>query len=887
MGESRAQWIDAGTIAWPADPVPAGTDPAALAWKLHSAADGSLEVTDGVVVGGASRDLTYAPGGLSATQLARFPALKGYLALTVTGADRATVEALLKGELFVGEYAADGTARAITAVQIPGVVDDLYSADAAHRTLGATWKDQAPSLALWAPTAQKVDLLLWTGARNGAVTGDPTRVAMTRRADGSWVAPGTRSWAGAAYRYEVSVYAPSTDKVEVNQVTDPYSVALTTNSTHSVLIDLADTAYRPRTWEKTRQPIVADPVDQTIYELHVRDFSIGDKTVPAALRGTYGAFAYDGAGTKHLRTLARAGLTTVHLLPTFDIATIEEDRSKQAVPAGDLASLPADSDQQQAAVTAVADKDGYNWGYDPLHYSTPEGSYARNPDGGARIAEFRTMVGALHADGLQVVLDQVFNHTAASGQDPKSVLDQVVPGYYQRLDATGKVETSTCCQNVAIEHAMAQKLMVDSVVLWARDYKVDGFRFDLMGHHSVATMKAVRAGLDALTPRRDGVNGKAVYLYGEGWNFGEVANNRLFTQATQGQLGGTGIGTFSDRLRDAVRGGGPFDDDPSIQGFGSGEYTDPNGSAANGTTADQLARVQHDGDLVRLGLAGNLRDYSFLTSAGSVRKGSQLDYNGQPAGYADQPAEVISYVDAHDNETIFDALTLKLPAATTMKDRVRMNTVSLATTALAQTPSFWHAGAEMLRSKSLDRNSFNSGDWFNSLDFTGQDNGFGRGLPPAADNQAKWPYQKPLLANPALKPAPADIATAESASENLLRLRFSTPLFRLGDAALIEAKVTFPGSGPTAAPGVIVMRVNDRVGVDVDRKLDGVLVVFNASDEPTTQKIAGLASHDYALSPVLARGADAVVRQTTWNRSTGEVTVPARTVAVLQEKQHR
>ena len=173
-----------------------------------------------------------------------------------------------------------------------------------------------------------------------------------------------------------------------------------------------------------------------------------------------------------------------------------------------------------------------------------------------------------------------------------SVLDRIVPGYYQRLDAAGAVQTSTCCQNVATEHAMGQKIMVDSVVSWARNYHVDGFRFDLMGHHSKANMLAVRAALDRLTPARDGVDGRSIYLYGEGWNFGEVADNALFTQATQGNLGGTGIGTFSDRLRDAVRGGGPFDEDPRKQGFGSGESTDPNGAAVNDGAA-RLAGPRH------------------------------------------------------------------------------------------------------------------------------------------------------------------------------------------------------------------------------------------------------------------------------------------------------
>jgi len=883
LGEQRAHWIDERTIAWPASWIPEGAPAESSVFRLHGSPDGSLEVADGVVTGGEGHDLSLDPAGLTPDQLTRFPALAGHLALRLPdGLTRPDVERLAGGELLVSQHAVDGATQAVSGVQIPGVLDDLY-AGAVDRDLGVTWAKGRPEMALWAPTAQKVDLLLWRGTD---VSGQPLRVPTRRQADGSWTVRGERSWAGSAYRYEVTVYAPSTGTVEVNAVTDPYSVALTTNSTHSVLVDLADKAFRPRQWERAKQPVVR-PVDQTVYELHVRDFSASDATVPPRLRGTYGAFAVQGAGRAQLRQLQRAGLTTVHLLPTFDIATIEEDRDAQRVPDGDLAELAPDSAEQQERVAAVAADDAFNWGYDPFHWSAPEGSYALDPVGGARVAEFRTMVGALHADGLQVVLDQVFNHTAASGQAATSVLDRVVPGYYHRLTLAGAVETSTCCQNVATEHAMAQKLMVDSVVTWARDYKVDGFRFDLMGHHSVETMLAVRAALDELTPRRDGVDGSAVYLYGEGWNFGEVADNRLFTQATQGQLGGTGIGTFSDRLRDAVRGGGPFDEDPRVQGFGSGAATDPNGASVNGTAEEQLARARHQADLVRLGLAGNLRDFAFRTSDGQVRSGAEIDYNGQPAGYADSPEEVVTYVDAHDNETLFDSLTHKLPRDTAMSDRVRMNTVSLATTALAQTPSFWHAGAELLRSKSLDRNSYDSGDWFNHLDLTGRDNGFGRGLPPEQENADLWPFQKALLADPALKPSPADIAAAEQGALDLLRLRFSTPLFRLGDAALIQQKVTFPGSGPDAAPGVVVMHVDDRrrgSSPDVDKDLDGLLVVLNASDEPVTQALPELAGRRHTLAPVQAKGSDAVVRQTTWSTATGTVTVPARTVAVLVEK---
>lgn len=896
-GQLAAQWVDARTIAWPASLVASGVDPTTLRFTLHGSPDATLEVVDGRVTGGQDVDLELVPGGLTAGQLARFPALDGYLALRVD-LDRPTVEQLLTGQLLVRQADADDAAQAVTGVQVPGVLDDLYADAAQERTFGATWTRGAPALTLWAPTAQDVDLLVWPADRRGAVdtAGEPVRAAAERQADGSWTVRGPRAWAGAAYLWEVTVYAPTTREVEVNRVTDPAAVALTPDSTHGVLVDLADPRYRPRQWERTPQPVVR-PVDQTIYELHVRDFSIADATVPAALRGTYGAFAVRRSdGRDHLRALADAGLTTVHLLPTFDIASIPEDRAAQQVPACDLATLPPDSPAQQECVTAVAGQDGFNWGYDPWHWTAPEGSYAVDAHGGARLAEFRSMVGALHADGLQVVLDQVFNHTAASGQDAKSVLDRVVPGYYHRLDAVGKVETSTCCQNVATEHAMAEKMMVDSVVTWARDHKVDGFRFDLMGHHSRQTMERVRAALDRLTPRRDGVDGSRVYLYGEGWNFGEVADDRLFEQATQGQLGGTGIGTFSDRLRDAVRGGGPFDEDPRLQGFGSGAFTDPNGAGVNGTPDEQLARLRHQTDLVRLGMAGNLRDFELLTSDGTVRRGDQVDYNGQPAGYADSPEEVVTYVDAHDNETLFDNLTLKLPQDTAMADRVRMNTVSLATVTLAQTPAFWHAGADLLRSKSLDRNSYDSGDWFNVLDWSRQTNGFARGLPPAADNAAKWPYQRPLLADPALAPAPADITAASAAAAELLELRSSTRLFRLGDADLVRQKVTFPGAGPDAAPGVVVMHVEDRAGwdatarrwrTDVDRRLDGLLVVVNASDEPVTQRLDALAGRRYALSPVQAHGVDPVVRGTTYERATGTVVVPARTVAVLVERAPR
>ncbi|MCC2031694.1 pullulanase-type alpha-1,6-glucosidase [Microbacterium allomyrinae] len=876
-GEQRAHWIDADTIAWPAD---LGTDPADASWQLHASADASVALSDGEITGGEAIDLTLVDGGLTAEQKAKFPALAGFVALSVDDADAA---ALVRGQLMVSQRDADGALTAFTGVQIPGVLDDLYADAVADADLGVTFQGNKPTFRLWAPTAQAATLLTWDAGTDG----DAVRhEAAWDAASGVWTVAGKNALKGDEYLWEVVVYAPTTGAIETNAVTDPYSIALTVNSERSVAIDSADKQWRPKMWEKTKAPVIDRPVDRAIYELHVRDFSITDETVPEAERGTYRAFTRDSAGTKQLRQLADAGINTVHLLPTFDIATIEEDRSQQAVPDCDLASFAADSTEQQACVEAVVDADGYNWGYDPYHYSVPEGSYAVDPEGGARVGEFREMVGALHYMGLQVVLDEVFNHTTASGQAPTSVLDQVVPGYYQRLNLAGGVETSTCCQNVATEHEVAQKLMVDSVVTWARDYKVDGFRFDLMGHHSKANMLAIRAALDELTVKKDGVDGSKIYLYGEGWNFGEVADNALFEQATQGQLGGTGIGTFSDRLRDAVHGGSPVAGETiQQQGFGTGLGTDPNGVPINGTTEQALADLAHQIDLVKLGLAGNLRDFTLTDHTGATAAGDELDYRGAPAGYADQPDEVITYVDAHDNETLYDLSVLKLPADTTMADRVRMNTLSLATTTFSQTPSFWHAGTELLRSKSLDRNSYNSGDWFNRIDWTGQESTFGSGLPRAADNADSWAIKQPLLADPANKPAAADIATAEASALDLLRVREEVGLLRLGSADLIGQKVTFPGSGPDAAPGVLTMLIDDLVGDDVDPKLDGALVVFNSSPDAATQVVPELAGRSFALTPALAKGSDAVVKTTTWDAATGTITVPARSAVVLVDRE--
>ena len=950
--EQRAYWVTPTILAWPLSLLPRGMDRevvvtdagdplpgSGLALRLITAPDGGAAAIHGRILGADGMPTpTVTPlrivGNLPGEVLAAHPHLEGYIALSTTDAagapllDDAAVASALTGQVAVAQYVglpdpteaadvSDARLDAFTGVQTAILLDHLYAEAATRAELGVTFTGGRPSFALWAPTAQAVTLLTWeTGDPLGSVPevpGPPRRTPAVRTGDGRWVVanhpdqpadaaasapgggpdpsrPGAPIGAGCQYLWEVRVYVPSTRRVETNVVTDPYSTALTTDSTRSVAVDLADPRLAPEQWTTTRAPAVRNDSARSIYELHLRDFSAADGTVPPELRGTYRAFTVAGsAGVRHLAELARAGMNTIHLLPTFDIATIPEHRGSQRHPNIPDGAHPASADQQ-AAIAEVADHDAYNWGYDPLHWGAPEGSYATegHQDGGARVVEFREMVGALHDLGLQVVLDQVYNHTAACGQDPRSVLDRVVPGYYHRLDAVGRVTSSTCCANTATENALCARLMVDSVVRWARWYRVDGFRFDLMGHHPRAVMERVRAALDELTLEADGVDGRSIYLYGEGWNFGEVAGNALFVQATQGQLDGTGIGAFNDRLRDAVHGGGAFDPDHRVfQGFGTGLLTQPSGLDHRGWN-EQSADLAHRTDLVRLGLAGNLKDYVMTISDGSVRRGIDLIHNGAPAAFASHPQENVNYVDAHDNETLYDLLAYKLPQGMPVAERVRMNTVCLATVTLAQSPAFWSAGTELLRSKSLDRDSYNSGDWFNAIDFTGQSNGFGRGLPPASRNEGSWGIQGPLLQDDWLRPSPEEIAAARSQALDLLRLRASTPLFSLGSARLIQDKLSFPGAGFGAPAGVIVMLIDDtRGGSDVDPELDAVLVVFNASGQTLTQPLPELAGRDFRLCPIQAEGADEVVRRTGFDRASGTISVPARTVAVLVQPQSR
>ncbi|MCL2316259.1 MAG: pullulanase-type alpha-1,6-glucosidase [Actinomycetia bacterium] len=893
LGQSAAIWLDRGTLAVPTTVGKVQAADLTWSWAGHP-------------------EFTLVPSGTVPAALADLNRLTtGYEALGVSVAS-GDLAAALKAALKAGPYElvgkdAAGDTVVDTGMQTARLLDDLY-APAKAATLGLTWAAGVPTACVWAPTAQDVSILTAKVADVAAGGTIPTvaSAATENPATGVWCVTGTAAWTDQAYQWYVDVFVPSEGAVVGNIVTDPYSVGLTTNSGWSVFVDLASPEWAPAIWSGTPiPPALRTQAEQTIYELHIRDFSAADSTVPADMRGTYAAFTQKSSdGMTHLAELADAGLTTVHLLPSFDIATIPENRADQVTPA--IPDAGPASTAQAAAVNAVADQDAYNWGYDPWHYSTPEGSYAMTADqnGGARTAEFRSMVGSLHSIGLRVVLDEVFNHTSASGQGGKSVLDRVVPNYYHRYDANGQIETYSCCQDTATENTMMGKLMVDSIVTWVKDYHVDGFRFDIMGFHSLANMADIRAALDALTVAKDGVDGSAVYLYGEAWNFGATQDDALFPAARQANLAGTGIGSFNDRLRDGVRGGGPFDSDQrDFQGFGTGLYTDPNAQpdpAVAATTTggtvipyDALRDLYYREDLVRLGLAGNLASYLLPSNQGSGTPvlGSDYGYGAgygspdvgghQAAGYAQDPQEIVNYVDCHDGTTIFDNGIWKLPADSTMDTRVRMQILSMATTAFGQSPSFWQAGDDILRSKSLDANSYNSGDHFNAIDWSMTTNVFGTGLPPTGGNAAAM---TPLLSDPTNKPDQAAMAQTYAVALDLLRVRSSTPLLTLGTGDLIKQRVHFLNDGANPTPGLIVMDIEDPAAAkttDVDPALDAAMVVFNASPDTITEAIDGQAGRAWVLNAVQANGADPVVKGLKFDAATGTLTIPGRTAAVL------
>ncbi len=878
--ELQAYWIDATTIALQPQYYQSG-----WTYALNYSPTASLQLTLTGITGGSSIPLTPYSGALTADELLRYPQLGGYALFKLpTNLPPGVIPQAIQSQLAVSALGGDGSLKYATGIQIFGALDALYAYPGRlgvvfHHNGDRNWHDFADDdsfpvkVKVWAPTAQSASLLLYDKPTDTA----PIKTVAMHSHNGVWIADGETWWTGKYYLINVSVYVASAQAIVSNTTTDPYSVDLALNGTMSRITDLSDDATKPDDWDESASPPLNSASAMSIYEMHVRDFSVADPTVPAALKGSYGAFAdLHTNGMRHLQDLAQAGLKAVHILPSFHYDAVNEDKSTWQT-TGNLSLFPPDGEQQQAAVAAIQSNDAYNWGYNPHHFMAPEGAYAVNPD--HRVFEYRQMVQGLHRTGLRVIQDVVFNHTSASGQTFAANLDEIVPNYYHRLDSNGVQLTGSCCADTASEHRMMENLMIDTLVLNAKQYKIDGFRFDEMSMHFTYNMADIRAALNALTPYKDGVDGSKIYLYGEGFQIGEAANNAIGPNASQVNLYGYGIGTFNDRIRDGIRGGGPFSD-ARVQGFATGLATDPSSwTNANTAQTDQLASLLQEADWIKVGLAGNLRDYTLVNAAGQTVPGSQIIYGGQPAGYTASPVEAINYCSVHDNQTLFDAVQIKSSETDSIATRTRRQVFAMSLIALGEGVPFFQGGDDLLRSKDMDNNSYDSGDWFNKIDFSYQTANWGIGLPIASQNQSQWGYMQPLLANTALDPTPQNIAASTRAFQEFMAIRYSSGLFRMQTLNEVQSNLTFLNVGQTQIPGLIVERLDDH-GTSYGR-YHHIVVFYNGSNAQVSFSDASLQGMHLHLHPLQQSSSDPTVKQAAFNAQAGSATIPALTTAVF------
>jgi pullulanase len=502
--------------------------------------------------------------------------------------------------------------------------------------LGAVYRPAATTVKLWAPTAKQVRLLLFNDATNKSFQTIP----LSSDGDGVWSAALNGDQDGKYYLYEVTLPSRAGQPV-VYRVNDPYARGCSANTGRTLIYDAQKT--NPDGWDKDHFVTLKNNTDAVLYEVHVRDFSINKNSgVADGKRGKYagmvqpGTKSPDGAATglEHLREL---GVTHVHLLPVFDYAG---------------------GDERQKA----DDYTWYDWGYDPVLYNTPAGSYATNPDGTARQKEFKEMVQAFHRNNIGVVLDVVFNHTAATGARPASIFDKVVPGYFYRFDESGRRANATGCGNeFASEKPMARKFIVDSIKYWLTEYHVDGFRFDLMGILDRETMQEVYREAKKINPN--------VIIYGEGWNMEQVLPAK--EMMAQANLLGTGIAAFNDGIRDNIKG--------------------------------DFAQAKATGFV-----QGSAPAYGGMDRF-------HLNLKGQSTGRDEEsiavfsPNETINYDSAHDDLCLWDKLQVSATNSTEAQ-RISMDKLAAGILLTAQGVPFLHAGDEFLRSKNLNSNSYNDND---------------------------------------------------------------------------------------------------------------------------------------------------------------------------------
>ena len=513
-------------------------------------------------------------------------------------------------------------------------------------SLGADYSKDKTKFVVWAPNANNVRLALFTSNEKEYNDSPQEIIEMNRGENGTWNVEVKRDLNKVFYNYLI------TNNGSERELTDPYAKAVGVNGRRGMVLDLKETD--PKGFEYDIKPELISVSGSIFYELHIRDFSINEMSgIDEDKKGKYTAFTQEDStlpgkssktGISYIKDL---GITHVHLLPCFDYATVDEEKLNEPQ---------------------------YNWGYDPQNYFVPEGSYSSNPySGSVRIKEFKEMVFALHKAGIRVIMDMVYNHTHKSYD---SNLNLAVPGYYYRHDQNNNFSNGSGCGNeLASERFMVRKLIVDSVIYWAKEYHIDGFRFDLMGLHDIETMKTIRHELNLID--------SSIIMYGEGWTGGGTPLDGEMQSTKQNivKFERMQIAAFSDDTRDGVKG----------HVFNVNERGFVNGR-------------------------GGLEDTIKFCIVGSTGQ-SGINYDKiiySHWSWANEPYQCINYISAHDNYTLWDKLTMT-NGDSSIKQRMSMNKLAAAIILTSQGIPFFQAGEEFLRSKKNDDGTFNH-DSYNSPD---------------------------------------------------------------------------------------------------------------------------------------------------------------------------
>lgn len=525
--------------------------------------------------------------------------------------------------------------------------DKIYGYDG---ELGVIYSKDKCKFILWAPTAEKVELALY--GNNGYEFDCKVKkvCTMSKGINGTWTTEINGDFNGEYYNYLVNING------KISEVVDPYAKAVGVNGNRGMVIDLDST--NPDGWKNDTRPELKCATDSIIYEAHIRDLSIDESSgVSNEYKGKFKALTIldsciPGTNVKtavnHIKDM---GFTHIHLLPVFDFGSIDETKLEQPQ---------------------------FNWGYDPKNYNVPEGSYSTNPYlAEVRIMEFKEMVKSLHEAGIRVVMDVVYNHT----YNLESCLNKAVPGYYYRQDEDGEYSDASACGNeTASERYMFRRYMVDSVVYWAKEYHIDGFRFDLMGIHDIETMKLIREELNKID--------SSIIMYGEGWNGGPspLKEELAALKKNTYKFDKLQIAAFSDDCRDGVKGHVFYDEET---GFVNGK------NGLEETIKFAVVASTHHKDIDKESIV-----YS-------------NDF------WANEPYQTINYASAHDNYTLWDKLKISTPNCTE-EELIAMNKLIAGIIFTSQGISFVHAGEEMARTKEdeqgrLVENSFASSDKVNKI----------------------------------------------------------------------------------------------------------------------------------------------------------------------------